>query len=90
MSQIMSSHRSLKQQILGLDMRKNERILKENYRPISILPAISKIYEKPMENQLNAYFENILSKFECGFKSGFSAQALSYIYDRKMVKIFRQ
>ena len=25
--------------------KKKDRILKENYRPISILPAISKIYE---------------------------------------------
>ena len=52
--------------------KKNERIPKRNYRPISILPAISKIYEELMEEQLNAYFENILSKFQCGFRKGFS------------------
>ena len=33
--------------------KKNDRLLKENYRPISVLPAISKIYEKLMAEQLN-------------------------------------
>ena len=63
--------------------KKKERILKENYRPISILPAISKIYEKLMEDQLNVYFENILSKFQCGFRKGFSAQhCLVYMIEK--------
>ena len=41
--------------------KKKERILKSNHRPISLLPAISKIYEKLMENQLNKYLESKLS-----------------------------
>ena len=35
--------------------KKKERILKENYRHISILPVISKIYEKLIEDQLSTY-----------------------------------
>ena len=63
--------------------KKKERILKENYRPISILPSISKIYEKLLEDQLNVYFENILSKFQCGFRKGFSAQhCLIYMIEK--------
>ena len=63
--------------------KKHERILKENYRPISILPAISKIYERLMGEQLNAYFENILSKFQCGFRKGFSSQhCLIYMIEK--------
>ena len=38
------------------------------YRP----PAISKIFEKELGKQLSAYFENILSKFQCGFRKSFS------------------
>ena len=63
--------------------KKNERILKENYRPISILPAISKIYEKLLADQLNIHFEKILSKFQCGFRKGFSAQhCLIYMIEK--------
>ena len=63
--------------------KKKERILKENYRPVSILPAISKVYEKLMEEQLNVYFENILSKFQCGFRKGFSSQhCLIYMIEK--------
>ena len=47
---------------------------KTNYRPVSIIPIISKIFEKNMSNQLSTYFEKILSKFQRGFRKGFSTQ----------------
>ena len=54
---------------------KNEsRNYKNNYRPVSILPLISKVFEKIMNKQLSIYFEEILSKFQCGFRKGFSTQ----------------
>ena len=45
---------------------------KDNYRPISILPIISKIFEKLICRQLSNHFDNILSKFQCGFRKGYS------------------
>ena len=45
-----------------------------NYRPISILPVISKIFEKIICGQLSNHFDNILSKFQCGFRKGYSPQ----------------
>ena len=52
---------------------KNEsRNHKTNYRPVRILPIVSKIFEKIMINQLSTYFEKILSKFQCSFQKGFS------------------
>ena len=54
--------------------KKDSRNNKENYRPVSILPVISKIFEKIMNDQLTSYFEKILSKFQCGFRQGFSTQ----------------
>ena len=45
-----------------------------NYRPISILPVISKIFEKTICRQLSNHFDNILSKFQCGFRKGYSPQ----------------
>ena len=54
---------------------KNEsRNHKTNYRPVSILPIVSKIFEKIMSNQLSTYFEKILSKLQFGFRKGFSTQ----------------
>ena len=48
--------------------------LTENYRPISILPNLSKMYEILMYNQIYPYFQTIFSKFQCGFRKGVNAQ----------------
>ena len=54
--------------------KKKSRTEKSNYRPVSILPNLSKIFERLMFNQLSNYFRDILSKFQCGFRTGHSAQ----------------
>ena len=54
--------------------KKDERTCKENYRPVSLLPAISKVYEKVLYGQLSIYFDKILSHLQCGFRKGYSAQ----------------
>ena len=40
---------------------------KTNYQPVSILPSLSKIYERLIYNQINHMAENALSIFQCGF-----------------------
>ena len=47
---------------------------KENYRPISILSNISKIYERIVFDQVSKYFKDLFSKHQCGFRKGYSAQ----------------
>ena len=47
---------------------------KVNYRPVSILPNLSKIYEKLMYQQLYEHFHLILSPKQCEFRKGYSAQ----------------
>ena len=54
--------------------KKDSRNDKKNYRPVSILPNLSKIYERCMHDQLSKYFDKILSKFQFGFRKGFSTQ----------------
>ena len=54
--------------------KKDDKTNKENYRPISILPNLSKIYERLMDDQLYPYFNKIFSKFQCGFRKGFNSQ----------------
>ena len=41
---------------------------KNNYRPVSILPTLSKPFEQLISKQLLNFFESILSKFQCGFR----------------------
>ena len=53
---------------------KNSKTSKENYRPISILSNVSKIYERCLYNQMQNYFENVLSKYQCGFYKGYNTQ----------------
>ena len=55
--------------------KKDGRTDKSNYRPISILSNVSKIYERSLYNQLYDYFDkNIFSKYQCGLRKGFSTQ----------------
>ena len=54
--------------------KKNETTNKENYRPVSILPSISKIFERNMYNQISSYIDKHLSVFLCGFRKGYSTQ----------------
>mgnify|MGYP001793765379 FL=1 len=54
--------------------KKGNRFKKENYRPVSILSNLSKIFEKCIYKQLSIFFENKFSKYQCGFRKNHSAQ----------------
>ena len=54
--------------------KSNDRTDKTNYRPVSILPSISKIFERLLYSQINAYMDSKLSIYQCGFRKGFSSQ----------------
>ena len=47
---------------------------KDNYRPISILKNISKVYERILFSQIGLFMNNFFSKFQCGFRKGYSTQ----------------
>ena len=46
--------------------KKGARTSKNNYRPVSILPILSKLFERLISKQLSEFLESILSKFQCG------------------------
>ena len=54
--------------------KKDNRHLKNNYRPVSILSSMSKIFERLMRNQINIFMEDKLSMFLCGYRKGMGAQ----------------
>ena len=65
--------------------KKDSPTSKKNFRPISILPATSKIFERIIFNQLYASFYLMLSPFLCGFRKGYGTQhaLIRYIEDLK-------
>ena len=54
--------------------KKGSRLDAGNYRPVSILPVLSKILERAVNDQLNGYLvqKNLLYDFQSGFRKGFS------------------
>ena len=46
----------------------------KNYRPVSILPLVSKVFQKIIYDQLFEYIENFLNQLLCGFRKAHSAQ----------------
>ena len=48
---------------------------KQNYRPISILSFISKLYERSLNTQLSIHFDTILNPFIGAFKLGMGCQS---------------
>ena len=47
---------------------------KENYRPISLLPTLSKVFERIIQDQLTEFFKDKLSPILCGFRKKHSTQ----------------
>ena len=55
--------------------KKKDSLSKMNYRPVSILIALSKIYEKAVSVQLTDYFSYIFSSLLSAFRKGYSCQS---------------
>ena len=54
--------------------KKKDPTDKTNYRSVSIIPLLSKAFEKVMYIQLYDYMENFLNQLLCGFRKGYSTQ----------------
>ena len=51
-----------------------DRTNKKNYRPISILSGVSKIFEKLLQKQLSGFIDKYLYKYMFGYRKGYSTQ----------------
>ena len=58
----------------------------ENYRPVSILPVLSKIFERCMSDQMYSYLNQIRSKHQCGFRQGHRTQRSLLLIVEKLKK----
>ena len=58
--------------------KKKKRTDKNNYRPVSILSNISKIYERSFYNQMYDYFDSIFSKYNADLVKGTVLSTVSF------------
>ena len=68
--------------------KKGEKAFMGNYRPISILPALSKVYEKSINSRLIWFLDNfgISTKIHFGFRPAKSTEhalikLIEFLYD---------
>ena len=65
---------TLKKGNISSILKKGDAFDKKNYRPISILPSLSKIFERLIEKQVKPYTNPFLSPLLCGYREGYSTQ----------------
>ena len=51
-----------------------DKNLAKNYRPVSVLPTLSKVFEKIMQKRVINHVNTFLSPYLYGYKKGFSTQ----------------
>ena len=56
--------------------KKENPLERQNYRPVSILPAVSKVFERTISRQLDDYFSNIFHPFLSAYRSGYSCETV--------------
>ena len=54
--------------------KKNDVLNKKNYRPVSVLPTLSKLFEKLLSCQLSSFFENIFDKLLSAYRKHYGCQ----------------
>ena len=57
-----------------LVLKKEGASLLKNYGPVSVLPVVSKIYERIMQKQILQYRDKHISLHWCGYRKGYSTQ----------------
>ena len=55
--------------------KKNDNLKKDNYRPVIVLPSLSKVYERVMGQQLSDFFDKIFSALLSAFRKRYSCQS---------------
>ena len=54
--------------------KKGDSTDKSNYRPVSVLPIVSKVFERTMQKQIGDYMDKYLSSYLCGYCKGYNPQ----------------
>ena len=70
--------------------KKDSRYEKSNYRLISVLPNLSKVFENVLYYQISSFLKNIFSKYLTGFRKYFSLQSSLVAMIQKSKKLLDQ
>ena len=63
--------------------KKDDPTKTKNYRPVSVLPVVSKVFERIMHNQISEYINQLLSPYLRSYRQGFSThQALVSLIEK--------
>ena len=54
--------------------KKEDSSLAKNYRPVSVLPLVSKIFGRQLQKQNIPCVDKFLSNFFCGYRKSYSTQ----------------
>ena len=54
--------------------KKKSRNSKDNSRPVHVLSNLSKIYERCIYDQIQLFFDSLLSEYQCGFRRGYNSR----------------
>ena len=54
--------------------KKGDTTKTKNYRPVSVLPPVSKLFEKILQKQIISHIEKYLSPSLCGYRKAYSTQ----------------
>ena len=65
---------ALKDAELAPVFKRDDNLNKHNFRPINILPCVSKIFERVYNDQMVEYFCKVISKFLVAFRKGYSCE----------------
>lgn len=55
-------------------LKTDENLNRKIYRPVSILPGLSKIFETLYSDQLKNHFQNLFSDLLCAFRKGYNCE----------------
>ena len=63
-----------------------EKTRKKNYRSVSVLPTVSKVFERLLEKHIIDYMTPYLSSLLCGFRKGYNFKIctlyfISYLFN---------
>ena len=65
---------SLKKADVSPLYKEKDRTSKKNYRPVSLLPVLSKVFEKTMGEQMTSYMEVFLSKYLFAYREAHKSE----------------
>ena len=54
--------------------KKDDPLKTKNYRPVSMLPVVSKIFERHLHKKMSLHVDRFVSPYLCGYREEFSTQ----------------